>query len=62
MKDRIKELSEQCWSHRIDGILIDGHLHFDVEKFANLIVTECIKACPQEDGRKHIREHFGIEK
>ena len=42
MNDRIKELEQQCWSHRVDGTLVDGQLHFDTRKFANLIVQECV--------------------
>jgi hypothetical protein len=41
MNERIQELEKQCWSHYIDGVLIDGHLHFDTQKFAELIVREC---------------------
>jgi hypothetical protein len=43
MNKRIQELEKQCWSHYIDGVLIDGHLHFDTQKFARLIVRECIE-------------------
>ena len=42
MDERIKELEHQCWSHRVDGRLVDGQLHFDTEKFAELIVRECL--------------------
>lgn len=42
MNVRIKELEKQCWSHKIGGNLIDGQLHFDSEKFAQLIVSECV--------------------
>ena len=42
MNKRIKELEKQCWSHRVDGALVDGHLHFDRQKFAELIVQECM--------------------
>ena len=41
MNERWKELAKQCWDHRIDGTLIDGHLHFDQQKFAELIIQEC---------------------
>ena len=41
MNQRIKELERQCWSHHVNGVLVDGHLHFDTEKFAGLIVKEC---------------------
>ena len=38
MNERIKELAEQCWNERPEG-----QLHFDNEKFAELIVRECIQ-------------------
>ena len=41
MNERIKELEKQCWSHRVDGVLVDGHLHFDTNKFAEFIIKEC---------------------
>jgi hypothetical protein len=37
MNERIKELAEQCWDKRPEG-----QLHFDNEKFAELIVRECV--------------------
>ena len=40
MNKRIQELADQCWSHYINGVLIDGHLHFDQAKFTNLIIQE----------------------
>ena len=70
MNDRIKELEKQCWSHRVDGVLVDGHLHFDTEKFAELIVQECAHlvdtlneayGAPSTAG-KFIKEHFGAER
>lgn len=42
MKRRIKELEKQCWSTRVNGILVDGQLHFDAQKFAELIINECL--------------------
>ena len=35
MNERIKQLAEQCWDKRPEG-----QLHFDNEKFAELIVRE----------------------
>jgi hypothetical protein len=70
MNERIRELEKQCWSHYIDGVLIDGHLHFDTEKFAELIVQECMKAADEgmaqvtmkvEWPSYHIKKHFGVE-
>ncbi len=70
MNDRIRELEKQCWSHRVDGVLVDGHLHFDTKKFAELIVRECINIAYEYDAPKmsgpgmiignRIEEHFGV--
>jgi hypothetical protein len=69
MNKQIKEFEKQCWSHTIDGVLIDGHLHFDVDKFAKLIIEECANLFPltftdeqyQRRIDKTIRKHFGLE-
>jgi hypothetical protein len=42
MNERIKELAEQCWDKRLDG------LHFDIEMFAELVVRECKENAKQE--------------
>jgi len=69
MNDRIREIERQCWSHTINGTLIDGHLHFDYCKFAEMIVRECITIC--EEGKTtqmtssgaadKIRMKFGVK-
>jgi hypothetical protein len=69
MNKQIKELEKQCWSHTINGVLIDGHLHFDVDKFAKLIVEECANLFPltftdeqyQRRIDKTIQKHFGLD-
>jgi len=43
MNERIKELAEQCWDRRLDGV------HFDIEMFAELIVEECLDILEDED-------------
>ena len=59
MNERIKELENQCWGYRIDGVLVDGQLHFDVEKFAELIVRECISIVEgMEPGYKDYRDQI----
>jgi len=64
MNTRIKALEQQCWSHRVNGVLVDGHLHFDTEKFAELIVRECIWAFGQTRTEpsleKYILDRLGI--
>jgi hypothetical protein len=42
MNERIKELESQCWEARQYG-----PPWFDTEKFAELIVQECITQCEQ---------------
>ena len=63
MNERIKQLADQCWNHRVNGVLIDGHLHFDYEKFAELIVRECADIALREDHDPYecIKSHFGVK-
>jgi hypothetical protein len=64
MNTRIKELAEQCWDKRPEG-----QLHFDNEKFAELIIKECADLFTrthtdeqyQRRIDKTIRKHFGVE-
>ena len=68
MNERIKELEKECWSHRVDGTLVDGQLHFDTKKFAELIVAECCIALnpmlrdmiSRGQGVDMIKLHFGM--
>lgn len=64
MNERIKELKKQCWSHRVDGALVDGQLHFDTQKFAELIVRECADIVDRAEPYKAndlILKHFGVK-
>ena len=69
MNERIRQLEKQCWSHRVDGALVDGHLHFDTQRFAELIVRECgVALTPMlrdmvSRGQAYdlIKKHFGVE-
>ncbi len=60
MNTRIKELAEQCWDKRPEG-----QLHFDNEKFAELIVKECLDAVGdgpmQRPEIQRIKARFGVE-
>ena len=68
MNERIKELWEECktpdWSYH--------NQTYDHEKFAELIVRECLNQCynrgmndelyaGQLKAATHIEEHFGVE-
>ena len=62
MNERIKELAKQCWDERPEG-----QLHFDSEKFAELIVKECIsiveeqKECLCEEQQYWSDHDYGYE-
>ena len=60
MNERIKELEKQCWSHRVNGRLVDGQLHFDTQKFAELIVRECISSVGSQADKAYLKKHFGL--
>ena len=64
MHNRIAELEKQCWSHRVEGALVDGQLHFDTARFAELIVRECMSNLylnGYDDAMMQIKQHFGVE-
>ena len=71
MKTKIDKLAEKCWSHYINGTLIDGHLHFDYQKFANLLIGECATCLSKVPGgydssafykaNTLLKEHFEIK-
>jgi hypothetical protein len=66
MNERIQQLAEQCY-HRY------SEYNIDLEKFAQLIVRECMDVCYRTDteyeGHKvkstviasKVAEHFGVE-
>jgi hypothetical protein len=78
MNERIKELAEQVGAvqnvlamGRHDGVLFT---ETELEKFAELIVAECVAICKDVDGEDNIdarsgrqdcaveiKEHFGVE-
>ena len=71
MNERIKEIEQQCWGHRVDGTLVDGQLHFDTQKFAKLIVRDLIDSMikrygdddelPIQEIEFFVKEHFGVK-
>jgi hypothetical protein len=73
MNERIRELEKQCWDYKpgFDG-QEDWYTVFNKEKFAELIVRECIASIPSVGHRGDfyravefcqlkIKEHFGVE-
>ena len=75
MNERIKGLAEQC-GFRSNPDIYDRNQSFDIPKFAELIVKECIQQIQLSTARdprdtaqykqsvghiRKIRKHFGIE-
>lgn len=58
MNERIRELAKQATSYTWNGNDVTEEL--DEQKFAELIVKECIDIIPWQYEEK-IKEHFGVE-
>ena len=57
---KIRELSEQVGI--TEANLSDGNMSYnELEKFAELIVRECLDNCMAANDRDRISEHFGVE-
>ncbi len=69
MNQRIKDIAEQANIHFSRIGLLDGDPngsarmvgYSKMEKFAELIVRECIAQCNDGDSRHFIATHFGVE-
>lgn len=75
MNERIQQFEKQCWSHYVSGALIDGNLHFDTQKFAELIVHQMLDITDAhtevfqtdrdkaliEHIKQSVKQHFGVE-
>ena len=68
MNERIKELYNQCFVELKNGT---PNVGFDFEKFAELIIRECVEIAYEYDAPKmsgpgmiiagRIEQHFGVE-
>jgi len=54
MNPRWREIAATCWEERIGG------MQFDQEKFAELIVRECISCVGSQADKLYLRKHFGV--
>ena len=71
MNERIEQLAEQCWVHTNEPLFAakSPHWEFDRQKFAELIIRECIDWCNAHatiEGTaqkiiESIKKDFGIE-
>ena len=61
MNERLKEIERQCWQ----STETKPYALFDVKKFAELIVKECMdvvgKATASPNGYQALMKHFGVE-
>jgi hypothetical protein len=71
MNERIQQLAEQCYEHDQSWTGV-GQRIFNKEKFAELIVAECLNQCynrgmndelyaGQLKAAEYIEQHFGVE-
>lgn len=59
MNEKIKELNWKC--NKVQGDYSTGGTQvLDAEKFAELIIQECMEQCFSEDDEQRIAKHFGI--
>jgi hypothetical protein len=59
MNERIKQLTEQCESF---GSWDNKTYSFDKEKFAKLIIEECVDyAFANGDNVDYLKQYFGVE-
>ena len=76
MNEQIEKLALKCgaWQQVYDQKLVMHDHNFDIEKFAELIVQQCIEQASIGNGHgnnqwdraltfsaKNIKEHFGVE-
>jgi hypothetical protein len=70
MNERIRELAEQAterfgvkiWDESAGVFYTETHLKLNQEKFAELIVRECIfYAFCHGDDIEYVKKHFGVE-
>ncbi len=61
MNKRIKKLADKIWAEEYwDNPATDKLLPAQLNKFAELIIQECIDCCGSQADRKNIRKCFGL--
>ena len=67
MSERIKLLAEQAKQSMPNGLLVERWIELYNQKFAELIIQECISACATDQlgktigAEELIKKHFGVE-
>lgn len=57
---RLQQLQAQCWHTHINGVLVDGQLHFDALKYGEHIVRECAALCDWDLSQEMLLR-FGVK-
>ena len=68
MNEQVEKLARECgaWNQVYGNRTFMIDEHFDIEKFAELIVQECVDIADEYDGAgstivSRIKKHFGVE-
>jgi hypothetical protein len=61
MNERIKQLAEQSMGTRKHVPPVWQFFDDELQKFAELIVEECVLQCHHNDDIDRIEKHFGVE-
>ena len=61
MNEKIKALSQKAGAIGIWNDYMPFQGMIDLDKFAELIVLECVAQCNDGDSQHFIKTHFGIE-
>jgi hypothetical protein len=68
MNERVEKFARECgaWNQVYGNRMFMIDEHFDIEKFAELIVKECVGIADEYDGVgstivSRIEKHFGVE-
>jgi hypothetical protein len=63
MNSQIEKLALECgaWHQVYESKRFMHDHNFDIEKFAELIVRECVEKCVYVVDRQEILAHFGVE-
>ena len=68
MNERVEKFARECgaWNQVYGNRTFMIDEHFDIEKFARLIVGECVGIADEYDGAgsiivSRIEKHFGVE-
>ena len=61
MNERIQELANQAGIQLPDSSVYNGHIYKNsIERFAKLLVKECISCVGSQADKAYLKKHFGL--